>query len=150
MGRRTATMTREGGCAMGKTLGEQLRWLRQKKGLSLDQLASAAGISRAYLWKLERTPDVNPSIDLLEKLAAALEVAVTELVGGLATARGAAAVDVPPELLACKKRLKLADEDVQDLARIRFRGRRPTTANEWALLYMSLNQVVGDTEGEKR
>ncbi len=61
--------------------GDYLRELRQAQGLSLDDLASTAGISRTYLWKLERKPSVNPSLNRLRKLAAALGTTVGDLAG---------------------------------------------------------------------
>jgi transcriptional regulator with XRE-family HTH domain len=42
--------------------------------MSLDQLSSKAGISRAYLWKLEKNRDANPSLAIVVKLAEALGI----------------------------------------------------------------------------
>jgi transcriptional regulator with XRE-family HTH domain len=132
-----------------RTLGERLRWLRQKRRMSLDQLASAAGISRAYLWKLERKPDANPSIELLDKLAKALGVPPAELLGAIATQRGGDPA-LPEELVRCKDDYGLSESDARDLAQISFRGRRPTTAEEWYLLYLQLKQMLGDESGARQ
>jgi len=66
--------------------GDYLRELRKRQGFSLDDLAAETRISRTYLWKLEKNPDVNPSIKLLQRLAGPLDTTVGYLaqeVGGL-------------------------------------------------------------------
>jgi transcriptional regulator with XRE-family HTH domain len=54
-----------------------LRRLCVNRGISQDALAYEAGIDRAYLGGLERSAH-NPTIDLLERLAAALEADIAE------------------------------------------------------------------------
>lgn len=63
--------------------GERLRALRAAKGWSLDQLASETGISRAYLWKLEKKPGGNPSLKRMGVLAEALDATVGQLAGDI-------------------------------------------------------------------
>jgi len=55
-------------------LGAKIRNLRKEKGLSLDQLASEADISKSYLWELENRDAANPTMDKLGKIAARLDV----------------------------------------------------------------------------
>ncbi len=119
--------------------GDHLRKLRQAQGLSLDDLASATGISRAYLWKLERKPDVNPSLDRLRKLAGALGTTV----GDLAVDTNDSEVPhAPASLLECQKAYDLTPEDLADLARIRFRGGHPTNKDDWYALYLQLKRSL--------
>lgn len=66
-----------------QTLAINLRRLRVDRGLSQERLAADSGVDRAYVGGMERLSE-NPSIDVLDKLAAALEVDVGEL---LATPR---------------------------------------------------------------
>ena len=121
--------------------GDHLRKLRQAQSFSLDDLASATGISRAYLWKLERKPNVNPSLDCLQKLASALGTTV----GDLAVDKNTAEVpQVPASLLECQKAYDLTAEDLADLARIRFRGGHPTDKDDWYALYLQLKRAIGD------
>ena len=54
-------------------LGDRLRRLRRARGQSLDALASLSGISRAYLWKLEKSHALNPGIQTLRALAPPLQ-----------------------------------------------------------------------------
>lgn len=52
------------------------------RGITQENLAVDAGVDRTAISGIERT-DYNPSIDLLEKLAEALEVDVLELLAVL-------------------------------------------------------------------
>lgn len=54
-------------------LGQNLRRLRQEKGLSQEEFAFEAKIHRTYISDLERGAR-NPTITILEKLALALKV----------------------------------------------------------------------------
>ncbi len=59
-------------------VGRTLRRLRQEKGLSLQELALAAGVSVGMLSQLERDR-ANPSLRLLTQIRIALGVSVSEL-----------------------------------------------------------------------
>lgn len=54
-------------------IGKQIRTLREKKGLTLNQLALMIGTERSYLGKIE-TGRVNTSIDKLERIAKGLDM----------------------------------------------------------------------------
>lgn len=75
-----------------------LRRLRVERGVSQERLAFDAGVDRSYVGGLERRAE-NPTVDLLDRLAATLSVPLHELF-------------VPPE----------TDEPPRTLRR----GRRPT------------------------
>lgn len=55
-----------------------LRRVRVAAGISQERLAADAGVDRAYLGGLERETE-NPSVDLLDRVAAALSVPLCEL-----------------------------------------------------------------------
>lgn len=61
-------------------LGKRVRELRKERGLSLSELAEAAGIAKSYLSTIERDIHSNPSVHLLAKIAGILEVSLEELV----------------------------------------------------------------------
>jgi transcriptional regulator with XRE-family HTH domain len=61
-------------------LAGNLRRLRGERHLSQEALADLAGIHRNYLGGIERC-ERNLGLDNLEKLARALEVSLTELIG---------------------------------------------------------------------
>lgn len=56
-----------------QTFGRNVRKLRKERGWSQEQLAFEAGIKRAYLSEIENGQR-NPSLDIVEKLAIALQV----------------------------------------------------------------------------
>jgi transcriptional regulator with XRE-family HTH domain len=57
---------------------DNIRFLRQKKGLSQIQLAVDAGMSTSYIGYLERA-EKSMTLDRLEKIAKALKVQPNEL-----------------------------------------------------------------------
>ncbi|WP_447556596.1 helix-turn-helix domain-containing protein [Vreelandella sp. EE22] len=62
-----------------RTLGRHLQTLRQARGLSLSQLASAAGMAKSNLSRLEQGSG-NPTLDTIWRLALQLEVSFGTLV----------------------------------------------------------------------
>jgi len=62
---------------MTTRLGEKLRDLRKQRGLTLEKLADAAGLSKSYLWELENRESQRPSAEKLTALADVLGVATT-------------------------------------------------------------------------
>jgi DNA-binding XRE family transcriptional regulator len=58
---------------------------RERRGLSLDEVAQASGIHKASLSRLETGKLVNPTIDLLLRYTAAVECRLTWNVEGIAT-----------------------------------------------------------------
>ncbi|MEW5921261.1 MAG: helix-turn-helix transcriptional regulator [Bacillota bacterium] len=62
----------------GIGLGARIRLLREERGLSLQDLANATGLSYSYICEIEREL-VRPSLSALRKTAAALHVPVNRL-----------------------------------------------------------------------
>ncbi|MFP5112721.1 helix-turn-helix domain-containing protein [Bacillaceae bacterium C204] len=60
--------------------GIKLNKLRKEKGYSINKLSELTGISKSYLSLLEREVQNNPSIDIIEKIAKALEVDINYLI----------------------------------------------------------------------
>lgn len=65
---------------MLEQLGERLRAQRAGRGLSLDALASASGVSRSMISDIERGTKM-PTVLVLARLATALGVTVSRLIG---------------------------------------------------------------------
>ncbi len=55
-----------------------MRRVRVLHGVSQERLAADASVDRAYLGGLERQTE-NPTVDLLDRVAAALSVSLSEL-----------------------------------------------------------------------
>lgn len=62
-------------------LGDTLRRRRRERKLTLQQLADQSGVSRAAISKIERG-DSSASTPVLGKLAEALDLSISQLVGG--------------------------------------------------------------------
>lgn len=63
------------------TFGKRIKELRTAKGLTLDQLATATGSSKSYIWELENKAPPRPSAEKLADIAAALGVTIDYLIG---------------------------------------------------------------------
>ncbi|TXH37900.1 MAG: XRE family transcriptional regulator [Rhodospirillaceae bacterium] len=94
MAKSTIQQTRNQGYEPRK-LGAEVRRLRDEKGLSQDELAKNASVSKQGLSKLERG-QVVPSIPILERIAGVLGVDLADLIrtgydrGAIATSTTAA------------------------------------------------------------
>jgi DNA-binding XRE family transcriptional regulator len=60
-------------------LGETLKALREKRGFTQVDLAQRASVTPEYITQLETGARVNPSLDVLKRVAKALGVPVTRL-----------------------------------------------------------------------
>src|SRR6185312_5845674 len=92
------------------SLGALLKQLRIKNNRSLQDVADAVGASKAHIWEIERGGSKNPTMDLLNRLAAYFEVSVSYLVGETPDEKEA-------ELVAMYRDLKSLSPD--DLDRLR-------------------------------
>jgi transcriptional regulator with XRE-family HTH domain len=59
-----------------------IRRLRKAKGLSVEKLADAAGVNPRHLYRIEAGQVRSPGIELLEKVARALDCSVSDLLEG--------------------------------------------------------------------
>ncbi len=69
-----------GAAELGRRVAENLRTKRKARGMSLDDLAKASGVSRAALSQVE-TVKTNPTVGLLWKIATGLGVPFADLLG---------------------------------------------------------------------
>ena len=65
----------------GSSMGERLAWARNQQGLILQQVSERSGLAIGYISQLEKGAKVNPTIDALNRLAAALRVSVAFILG---------------------------------------------------------------------
>jgi transcriptional regulator with XRE-family HTH domain len=66
---------------MKLTTGERLKRLRKEKGLSADELGAMIGKDRSTIYRYERGDIENATIDVIPKLARALQTTPQYLVG---------------------------------------------------------------------
>jgi transcriptional regulator with XRE-family HTH domain len=62
------------------TLASRIAFLRRQRGMTLDQLADAAGLTKSYISKVERGLSV-PSISTALKIAGTFDLSVGQLLG---------------------------------------------------------------------
>lgn len=127
------------------TLAENLKRIRLQKQLTQPQLAGAADVSKGYVYMLESGEMTNPSLDILRRIASVLDCTIADLSGEQQAGTSDVAATVPESLLSFAKQKrrageKLSDDDLQDLARIQFRGKRPQTIEDWAYLFEFLKR----------
>ena len=67
---------------INKQLGARIRYLRQQKNMTIEDLALEAEINRNYLCDLERGTR-NPTVEVLNKIAKALEINLSTLFEGI-------------------------------------------------------------------
>lgn len=127
------------------SLADRIRKLRENKDLSLDELAAKAKISKTYLWELERDTEGNkkPSADVLLRIANGLSTTLADLLSLETVKIQEAAVELPPSLKEFQNRMAaqktpLTEDDLRDLAVMKFRGGQPQTADQWHQLYQLL------------
>ena len=126
------------------SLAKKIRDERKNAGLTLDELAEAASVSKTYLWELEQdeTGLKRPSADVLLKIADALSLTIADLMG-LPTVRGKKeSINLPKSLVEFRdQQLKLGNslssKDLHELAGMSFRGGQPRTADDWFSLYLA-------------
>src|SRR3954467_3076650 len=111
------------------SLARKLKEARDAAGLTLEELAQRAEVSKTYLWELEKDEagEKKPSADILLRIANALSVTLADLLG-LPTVRVKEQKAVLSKSLSeFRERMAdlgtpLSEADVQELASMSFRG----------------------------
>lgn len=65
------------GCA----LGARIKLLRDLRGMTLQQVADASGITKSHVWELENGKAINPTVNVIWSLSEALVVTPGMLLG---------------------------------------------------------------------
>lgn len=65
---------------MTNRLGDKIKDLRKKKGLTLEELAEKIGSGKSYIWEIENKGVKRPSAEKLTLIAKALDVTTEFLV----------------------------------------------------------------------
>ena len=66
--------------SISNMIGENIKKIRKKKGISQDKLSKLADVTHTTLAKIESGVNNNPTIKTLQKIAKALEVKVDDLI----------------------------------------------------------------------
>lgn len=128
-------------------LGENIRYLRQGKNLSLADLTAKSGVSKTYISDLENGLGGRPNVQYLYKIATALETTIDALINlslkpSQRKAISAASREpLPPGLEEFAKQERLKPQQIDMLARLNFRGKRPKDTDAWKLIYDTIKMA---------
>ncbi|GGH81669.1 XRE family transcriptional regulator of biofilm formation [Pullulanibacillus pueri] len=64
-------------------IGRNIQEVRKERGFTLSEVADQAHISKSYLSNIERNVNKNPSIQVLKKIALALDVDLRVILNGI-------------------------------------------------------------------
>lgn len=64
-----------------RNIGPRIKWFRETRGLTQEELAGRAGVSQSYIARVELSK-TSPSLKRLEKIADALGVEIKDLMEG--------------------------------------------------------------------
>lgn len=95
------------------SFARKLHDLRIAQRRSLQDVADAVGVSKAHVWNLEKGTTLNPSMELVVKLAEFFRVRVTDLVG-----ENPEGEEQPAEMVAMFRDLKKLDKRDRDTIRM--------------------------------
>jgi len=65
----------------GAALGTRIKLLRELRDMTLQQVADAAGLTKSHIWELEQGKSVNPTVNAVWGISAALCVSPAMLLG---------------------------------------------------------------------
>ena len=65
----------------GAALGTRIKLLREMREMTLQQVGDASGLTKSHVWELERGRSVNPTVNAVWGLSAALCVSPAMLLG---------------------------------------------------------------------
>lgn len=78
---------------MTTPMGDKIKRLRKKKGMTLDGLAKESGSSKSYIWELENDNPPRPSAEKISAIASALGVTTDYLIDAKGDIPEASAID---------------------------------------------------------
>ena len=122
-------------------LGEQIRRIRESRGLNLTGLAKRCRISKAYLSQLENGHSSRPSAEFIIRICRALGCSVEAVLGAreLEPAMTGLA-GVPVSLRTLAREEKLDTEAVVMLSQISYDGRQPTSVEAWRIILEAIRK----------
>ena len=134
-----------------ETVGKRLQYVRTKQGLTLDQLAERAGISKSFLSEVEHDRS-GITGDKLLHIANALGASLDFLLRGepQPEAYEPPPIEIPRELgevaeelgLSYRQTLALLDVDRSILARRSSKAHERKTQDQWRALYEGVKQFL--------
>jgi XRE family transcriptional regulator of biofilm formation len=130
-------------------IGQNIKKYRELRSLTLPDLASRAGVSKAFLWEIESGKSKRPGAQILCKIADALSITIAHLMG---RTEDGASLGIEPEIndglrafINERKRQgqPLEPDEVESLSFVQLKGGRPRTKDQWSLVYGMLREMTG-------
>lgn len=131
-------------------IGGNIKKYRELRSITLPDLATRAGVSKAFLWEIEAGNSKRPGAETLYKIAEALGVTIAHLMGKSPAPDGANWIE--PEIndglrafINERKRQgqPLLPGEVESLSFVQLQGGRPETKEQWAVVYGMLREMTG-------
>jgi transcriptional regulator with XRE-family HTH domain len=122
------------------SVGERIRQRRSEKNLGLAELARRADVSKGYLHSIEAGDTQSPSADILFRIANELSTTIGDLLGEEVVSE--AMPDVPDSLQRFAFSENLTRADIEMLARIQYRGKRPHSEDDWRFIFESIKRTL--------
>lgn len=112
-------------------IGKRIQQLRMEKGLSLSELADRAGIAKSYLSSIERDIQGNPSILVLDKICAVLDISPGLLLQSINEDAAETQPPLDPEWIALIREAMASGIDKDEFRNLlefqRWRRERPSS-----------------------
>ena len=133
------------------TIGERIRNVRERRGMTLDQLVERSGVSKGFISDVENDKR-SPNSEYLLKIANALGASVDFLLrGDEHEALVSEPVVIPAELSRAAEELHLTYVETLELlkahnsvvAKRSDRTRKQFDINDWKNLHIALKKVFG-------
>ncbi|MBN1430617.1 MAG: helix-turn-helix transcriptional regulator [Anaerolineae bacterium] len=121
-------------------LGARIRSAREMRHISLAALARETGISRAYLYLIEKG-ESSPTQEKVAAIAKSLGVLVSELTGEIRDYDDLPFA-IPDTLREFAEADGLTSEEVRMLSQIKYRGRQPQTEAQWRALFYAIRGAL--------
>ncbi len=134
-----------------ETVGHRLQFLRTHQGLTLDQLAERAGMSKSFLWEVEHDR-TGISGERLLRVANVLGASLDFLLRGEPAPENCQpqAIEIPRELselaeelsLTYKQTLALLEIESSIVARRSSKSHERKSKDDWRKLYEGVKQFL--------
>ena len=129
-----------------QALGTRVADARKRKNLTLSQLADLAGVSKAYLYQLEKGACPRPSAHVLFNIASQVGTSIAHLLGKAPGPWDIQEVEIPNSLQEFARKEGLSTEEMKELAAIRRRGKAPESADDWRFIYEAIKRTIRDND----
>ncbi len=133
------------------TVGERVKDVREKKGLTQEQLSQASGVSKSFLSEIENNK-TNPGGQTLLQIANALGASVDYLLEGKSSeSQSKESVVIPPPLSRVAEKLNLSYTQTIELleahnsvvARRSKNSQKNLTEEEWKKFHDTIKKLFG-------